>query len=124
MSVVWRYTHPTNLAAPILSEEISMHTLQLWLSRNTLNRATLAGYLFTYYNTKVNEERKARIERINEQVPPKFMLNPCWQHNTLATMEALVTVGSEEPRRRRKCEYSAHASKRGPLSGDPLKVTV
>jgi len=28
----------------------------------------LAGYLFTYYNTKVNEERKARIERINEQV--------------------------------------------------------
>lgn len=26
------------------------------------------GYLFTYYNTKITEERKAQIERINEQV--------------------------------------------------------
>ena len=28
----------------------------------------LAGYLFTYYNTRINEERKAQIERVNEQV--------------------------------------------------------
>ena len=27
-----------------------------------------AGYLFTYYNTRLNEERKAQIERVNEQV--------------------------------------------------------
>lgn len=26
------------------------------------------GYLFTYYNTKITEERKAQIERINQQV--------------------------------------------------------
>ena len=28
----------------------------------------LAGYLFTYYNTKKTDERKAQIERINDQV--------------------------------------------------------
>ena len=28
----------------------------------------LQGYLFTYYNTKITEERKAQIERINQQV--------------------------------------------------------
>ena len=28
----------------------------------------LKGYLFTYYNTKITEERKAQIERINQQV--------------------------------------------------------
>lgn len=27
-----------------------------------------AGYLFTYFNTRINEERKAQIERVNEQV--------------------------------------------------------
>jgi hypothetical protein len=27
-----------------------------------------SGYLFTYYNTKITEERKAQIERINQQV--------------------------------------------------------
>ena len=26
------------------------------------------GYFFTYYNTRITEERKAQIERINEQV--------------------------------------------------------
>ncbi|KAK9824987.1 hypothetical protein WJX81_003806 [Elliptochloris bilobata] len=30
--------------------------------------AALGGYLFTYYNTRINEERKARIERVNDQV--------------------------------------------------------
>ncbi|KAK9816448.1 hypothetical protein WJX72_000464 [[Myrmecia] bisecta] len=28
----------------------------------------LGGYLFTYYNTKITEERKAQIERVNLQV--------------------------------------------------------
>jgi hypothetical protein len=28
----------------------------------------LAGYLFTYYNAKAADERKARIERVNDQV--------------------------------------------------------
>lgn len=27
-----------------------------------------AGYFFTYYNTRITEERKAQIERVNEQV--------------------------------------------------------
>ena len=26
------------------------------------------GYFFTYYNTRITEERKAQIERVNEQV--------------------------------------------------------
>ena len=30
--------------------------------------AALGGYLFTYYNTRITEERKARIERVNDQV--------------------------------------------------------
>ncbi|CAK0785547.1 hypothetical protein CVIRNUC_008757 [Coccomyxa viridis] len=30
--------------------------------------AALGGYFFTYYNTRITEERKAQIERINEQV--------------------------------------------------------
>ena len=32
--------------------------------------AALGGYLFTYYNTRITEERKARIERVNDQVSP------------------------------------------------------
>ncbi len=28
----------------------------------------VAGYLFTFYNTKKTDERKAQIDRINEQV--------------------------------------------------------
>ena len=31
-------------------------------------KKTFQGYLFTYYNTKITEERKAQIERINQQV--------------------------------------------------------
>ena len=27
-----------------------------------------AGYLFTYYNSKVGKEREAQIDRVNEQV--------------------------------------------------------
>ncbi|CAL8467388.1 g6925 [Coccomyxa elongata] len=30
--------------------------------------AALGGYFFTYYNTRITEERKAQIERVNEQV--------------------------------------------------------
>jgi len=32
--------------------------------------AALGGYLFTYYNTRITEERKARIERVNDQARP------------------------------------------------------
>lgn len=36
-----------------------------------------AGYFFTYYNTRITEERKAQIERINEQVLSKrFVQRP------------------------------------------------
>lgn len=29
-----------------------------------------AGYMFTYYNSKVTKEREAQIDRVNAQVPP------------------------------------------------------
>ena len=34
--------------------------------------AIIAGYFFTYYNTRITEERKAQIERVNEQVQNAF----------------------------------------------------
>jgi len=39
------------------------------------HQSRFAGYMFTYYNSKATEERKARIERINEQVPLQLCLN-------------------------------------------------
>ena len=42
-----------------------------------------AGYMFTYYNSKVTEERKARIERINEQVFALCFASSCGSNNLL-----------------------------------------
>ena len=39
--------------------------------------AALGGYLFTYYNTRITEERKARIERVNDQVQ-RLSRAPMW----------------------------------------------
>lgn len=38
------------------------------LSQKNSKKKLQKGYLFTYYNTKITEERKAQIERINQQV--------------------------------------------------------
>lgn len=50
-------------------------------TRLLLLLATLAGWLFTYYNTKKTDERKAQIERINDQArvaTAASMQAPCW----------------------------------------------
>lgn len=38
----------------------------------------LAGYLFSYYHTKLADERKNRIERLNEQVLAITVLKEDW----------------------------------------------
>jgi hypothetical protein len=54
-----------------------------------------AGYMFTYYNSKVTEERKARIERINEQVafsPAEPCRDTCCNTNLLWVSVCLLGV--------------------------------
>lgn len=53
----------------LLRREVSLH------ARLTDSFVAYVGYLFTYYNSKVTEERKARIERINLQVSTKRKAN-------------------------------------------------
>lgn len=55
---------PTNPTAANWACRLSCHGMQL------LNRTSMhcAGYLFTYWNSRSLEERKARIDRINRQV--------------------------------------------------------
>jgi hypothetical protein len=44
--------------------------------------APTAGYLFTYYNSKLSKEREAQIDRVNAQVGPSQHRSPgiCLQH--------------------------------------------
>ena len=35
-----------------------------------------AGYLFTYYNSKLSKEREAQIDRVNAQVGTQFGMRP------------------------------------------------
>ena len=35
-----------------------------------------AGYLFTYYNSKLSKEREAQIDRVNAQVGPGLHRHP------------------------------------------------
>ena len=51
-----------NANIKLLGRQVSLH------ARLTDSFVASVGYLFTYYNSKVTEERKARIERINLQV--------------------------------------------------------
>ena len=57
--------HPKDCAAD--SRIIALHRSGEHSALNIL-MPQCTGYFFTYYNTRITEERKAQIERINEQV--------------------------------------------------------
>ncbi|KAK9802650.1 hypothetical protein WJX73_000703 [Symbiochloris irregularis] len=72
--------------------------------------AVLGGYLFTYYNTRINEERKAQIERVNEQVKELYgPLLACVtasksafdamvrQHGEQCTTQEFISAAREKP---------------------------
>ena len=44
-----------------------------------------AGYLFTYYNSKLSKEREAQIDRVNAQVGPGLHRHPgIWLQHAFA----------------------------------------
>ncbi|GAB4822370.1 hypothetical protein N2152v2_009416 [Parachlorella kessleri] len=59
-------------------------------SRWTTILPLVAGWMFTYYNTKRTDERKAQIERVNDQV--KLLYGPLLAcvHATRAAYSAMV----------------------------------
>lgn len=53
---------------PAKSCKSPLPSLFMHLQVKRTNALLCAGYFFTYYNTRITEERKAQIERVNEQV--------------------------------------------------------
>lgn len=60
------------LKAPTTERPRSCHTvLRVTLTHGKLKPPMIiatAGYLFTYYNSKLSKEREAQIDRVNAQV--------------------------------------------------------
>lgn len=54
-----------------------------------------AGYLFTYYNSKVGKEREAQIDRVNEQV--KDLYGPLLSCVTASKSAFDAMIGQHSP---------------------------
>lgn len=67
----------------------------VYLHQYTEMQAAFAGYLFTYYNSKVGKEREAQIDRVNEQV--KDLYGPLLSCVTASKSAFDAMVGQHSP---------------------------
>ena len=66
-------------------------TTKIWKRKQSVS----AGYLFTYYNSKVGKEREAQIDRVNEQV--KDLYGPLLSCVTASKSAFDAMIGQHSP---------------------------